>query len=63
MAEMDKVIKYLDESELRDRVKVMIGGVPTSQQYANEGGADAGRKYALDAVEKAQLLMDGGKLK
>jgi methanogenic corrinoid protein MtbC1 len=63
MAEIEKVIKYLEESGLRDSVKVMIGGVPTSQQYANESGADAWGKDALDAVEEAQRLMDGGKLK
>lgn len=63
MAEMETVIKHLEESGLRDSVKVMIGGVPTSQEYANESGADAWGKDALDAVEKAQLLMDGGKLK
>ena len=62
MAEMEKVIKYFDENGLRDRVKVMIAGVPTSQEYANESGADAWGKDALDVVEKAQRLMDGGKL-
>lgn len=62
MAEMETVIKHLEESGLRDSVKVMIGGVPTSQEYANESGADAWGKDALDAVEKAQRLMDGGKL-
>jgi methanogenic corrinoid protein MtbC1 len=40
----------------------MIGGVPTSQQYADESGADAWGKDALDAVEKAQQLMSGGNL-
>jgi len=58
MAEMKNVIKQLKESGLRDRVKVMIGGVPTSQGYANESGADAWGKDALDAVEKAQRLME-----
>jgi len=57
MAEMETVIKHLEESGLRDSVKVMIGGVPTSQEYASESGADAWGKDALDAVEKAQLLM------
>ncbi len=63
MTEMENVIKHLKESGLRDSVKVMIGGVPTSQEYASESGADAWGKDALDAVEKAQRLMDGGELK
>ncbi len=62
MVEMGIVIKHLEESGLRGSVKVMIGGVSTSQEYANESGADAWGKDALDAVEKAQRLMDGGKL-
>ena len=62
MVEMENVIKSLKESGLRDNVKVMIGGVPTSQQYADESGADAWGKDALDAVEKAQQLMKGGNL-
>ena len=63
MAEMKNVIKNLEENGLRDSVKVMIGGVPTSQEYANESRADAWGKDASDAVEKAQRLMDGGRLK
>ena len=63
MAEMENVIKHLEESSLRDNVRVMIGGVPTSQEYANESGADAWGKDALDAVEKAQRLMGKGELK
>jgi methanogenic corrinoid protein MtbC1 len=62
MVEMENIIKSLKENGLRDSVKVMIGGVPTSQQYADESGADAWGKDALDAVEKAQQLMSGGNL-
>ncbi len=36
---------------------VMIGGVPTTQMFADEVGADAWGKDALDAVEKAKKLM------
>jgi 5-methyltetrahydrofolate--homocysteine methyltransferase len=57
MVEMKNVIKNLEENGLRDSVKVMIGGVPTSQEYVKESRADAWGKDALDAVEKAQRLM------
>jgi methanogenic corrinoid protein MtbC1 len=40
----------------------MIGGVLKIQEYVNENGVDALGKDALDAVKKAQLRMDGGKL-
>lgn len=39
------------------RVKVMVGGVPTTQEFADEIGADAWGKDALDAVGKAKKLM------
>ena len=51
------VMKFLEENGLRDNVKVMIGGVPTTQQFADEIGADAWGKDALDAVDKAKKLM------
>ena len=35
----------------------MIGGVCTTQEYADEIGADAWGKDALDAVEKAKQLI------
>ncbi|NLN21221.1 MAG: cobalamin-binding protein, partial [Syntrophomonadaceae bacterium] len=42
---------------IRDQVKVLIGGVPTSAEFAAEIKADAWGKDALDAVEKANQLL------
>ena len=57
---MKDVIEGLSANGLRDKVKVMIGGVPTSQEFADEIGADAWGKDALDAVAKARQLVGGG---
>ena len=42
---MGKIIKALDEAGLRSSVKVIIGGAPVTQDFANYIGADA---YAHD---------------
>jgi corrinoid protein of di/trimethylamine methyltransferase len=55
---MKDVIEGLNANGLRDKVKVMIGGVPTSQEFADEIDADAWGKDALDAVAKARQLME-----
>ena len=57
MLELKDVMRLLGDKGLRDKLKVMIGGVPTTQAFANEVGADAWGKDALDAVEKAKKLM------
>lgn len=57
MLELKDVMRELKEHGLRDKLKVMIGGVPTTQTFADEIGADAWGKDALDAVEKARKLM------
>ena len=57
MLELKDVMRELKEHGLRDKLKVMIGGVPTTQTFADEVGADAWGKDALDAVEKARKLM------
>ena len=41
MREMGTVIKALDEEGLRSKVRVLIGGAPTSEAFAGEIGADA----------------------
>jgi 5-methyltetrahydrofolate--homocysteine methyltransferase len=56
---MKDLIAELKAQGLRDRVKIMVGGVPTSQEFADEVGADAWGKDALDAMAKARQLVEG----
>lgn len=57
MLELKAVLHALEENGLRSTVKVMIGGVPTTLQFADEIGADAWSRDALDAVKAAKTLM------
>jgi len=41
----------------RDKVKILIGGAPTSQEWANECGADGWGKDAVEAVKLALKLV------
>jgi corrinoid protein of di/trimethylamine methyltransferase len=50
---MREVIRALQESSMRDRVRVIIGGAPVTQQFANDIGADG---YAADAVEAVGIF-------
>lgn len=56
MPEMKQIIQNLKDNGLRDNVKILIGGVPTSQGFADEIGADGWGKDALDAVDKVKRL-------
>ena len=56
MLQMKDVISELERQGLRRDLKVTIGGVPTSQEFADEIGADAWGKDALDALYKALEL-------
>jgi methanogenic corrinoid protein MtbC1 len=51
--EMGRVIQALEEAGLRDQVKVMIGGAPTTPRFADEIGADGYGFEARDGVELA----------
>lgn len=54
---MKEVITALENSGLRDKVKVMIGGAPLSEDFANRIGADAYTSNANAAVKKAKELL------
>jgi methanogenic corrinoid protein MtbC1 len=51
------VIDALKEAGLRDQVKVMIGGAPVTQDFANEVGADGYSDNANGAVGLARRLV------
>jgi 5-methyltetrahydrofolate--homocysteine methyltransferase len=57
MPGMEDVIKALEEEGIRDKVKVMIGGAPVTQSYADEIGADDYAPDAASAVDKAKELL------
>jgi corrinoid protein of di/trimethylamine methyltransferase len=54
---MGEVIQKMDEEGLRTRVKVIVGGCPVTQEFADEIGADAVGFDAADAVIKVRALL------
>ena len=57
MPQIEATIKALKDASLRDKVKIMVGGVPVTQAYADQVGADAYGETAVDAVIKAKSLI------
>jgi len=53
---MPDVIEALADAGLRDSVKVMVGGAPVKQDFADEIGADGWAYDAASAVPKAKEL-------
>ena len=58
MAGMETVIHLLEEAGIRDQVKVMIGGGPISQKFADKIGADGYSQNAVEAVNLAKRLLN-----
>ncbi len=58
MGGMETVIRLLEEEGMRDKVKVMIGGGPISQKYADKIGADGYSQNAVEAVKLAKRLLN-----
>jgi 5-methyltetrahydrofolate--homocysteine methyltransferase len=57
MTMMKNVIQALEKAGVRDKTKVMIGGAPITQQYADEIGADGYSDNASGAVAVARKLV------
>ena len=57
MLNMKTTIEALQEAGVRDKVKVMVGGAPLNQTFADQIGADGFAKDAGSAVRKAKELL------
>ncbi len=58
MPAMKKVIDAFKETGVRDNIKIMVGGAPVTQEYADEIGADGYAPDAASAVDKAKELLN-----
>ena len=57
MLNMNEVIQSLQSADLRENVRVMIGGAPVTQKYAEQIGADSYSPDAASAVEAAKMFI------
>ena len=57
MGYMRETVQALEGAGIRDKVRVLIGGAPVTQSYADEIKADGYAPDAAAAVEKAKALL------
>ena len=57
MNAMKETVDLLNHSSFRDKIKVMVGGAPISQDFADEIGADAYTEDAASCAQKAKELV------
>ena len=57
MPNMGKTIEAFIDADLRDNVKIMVGGAPVTQDFADDMGADGYGKDAMACVALAKRLM------
>lgn len=55
MGVMEEVVKAAEAAGIRDKVKIMVGGAPVSQEYCDEIGADC---YTVDAASAADAAVE-----
>jgi len=54
MPNMGRTIQHFEDVGLREEVRMIVGGAPVTQEFADEMGADAYGESAVDAVDKAK---------
>ena len=54
MVEMQRVVDLLNESDLKGKVKVMIGGAPVTDSFCSQIGADG---YTPDATSASEMAL------
>ena len=60
MVYMKRVIEALEQRQLRGKVKVIVGGAPITQRYADEIKADGYARDASSAVDLVRSLLNSG---
>ena len=60
MPNMGRTIEAFIDAGVRDDVKIMVGGAPVTQEFADEMGADGYGKDAMACVELARDLVEAG---
>jgi 5-methyltetrahydrofolate--homocysteine methyltransferase len=60
MRAMESTIQVLQEAGVRDSVKIMVGGAPVTQAFADQIGADGYASNAASAADLAKTLSSGG---
>ncbi|MCH9009241.1 MAG: corrinoid protein [Chloroflexi bacterium] len=60
MPNMGKTIEAFEEMGLREGLKVMVGGAPLSQEFADDMGADGYGDNAIECVDIAKRFMGVG---
>ena len=57
MPNMGKTIEAFIDADLRDEVKIMVGGASVTQEFADDMGADGTAKAAVSCVALAKRLL------
>ena len=57
MPNMGRTINAFEEAGLRDKVRIMVGGAPVTQEFADEMGADGYGENAVECVDRAKELL------
>ncbi len=57
MPNMGRTIDAFEENGLRDIVKIMVGGAPLTQEFADDFGADGYGKDAIECVDLAKRFV------
>ena len=60
MLSMKTIIEAIRATGLRSKVKIIIGGAPVTQKFADEIGADGYARDAVKAVDKVKELLQAG---
>jgi 5-methyltetrahydrofolate--homocysteine methyltransferase len=58
MSNMGVTVEAIEEAGLREQVKIMLGGAPVTEEFAEDMGADGYGDNAIEAVDRAKQFID-----